>query len=176
MGLSHIHSTRVIGLKYFFFFISLQVLSTLDFVSQKYLYQPMQKVKTLQKNTKDMALPPTHLMIFLAMPASCHLVWSLNSWFPSPNSHTFSRSTSSYKIRNIFLYPPKLLIRLFCSLLDFLFPANMLWAMAIQHLLTVPTLSETLQLASVKRRSESDSIFIEQSTFFFPNKSISPTD
>lgn len=117
-----------------------------------------------------MTLPPMHLMIFLAMPASCHLIRSLNSWFPSPNSHTFSRSTSSYKMRNIFLYWPKLLIWLFCSLLDFLFPASMLWAMAIQHLLTVPTLSETLQLASVKRRSESDSIFIEQSNFFFPQQ------
>lgn len=86
-----------------------------------------------------MALPPMRLMIFLAMPALCHLIWSLNSWFPSPNSHTFSRSTSSYKILKAFLYWPKLFIWLFCSSLDFLFPANMLWAMAIQHLSTVPT-------------------------------------
>lgn len=56
------------------------------------------------------------------------------------------------------------------------FLANMLWAMAVQHLLTVPTLSEMLQLASVKRRSESDSIFIELFLIFPPSKDISPTD
>lgn len=81
----------------------------------------MQSQNSINKY-KDTALSPMCLMaaFHLATPALTHLVWSLNSWFPPPNTHIFSWSTSSYKMLKTFLHWLKLFIWLFYYLLDFL--------------------------------------------------------